>query len=270
MIASRDPDTLPSYIETNPKEQVMTITLRNGKELEQEGKEKEEPREGAADTSMGKSSNSTPAPTTQSRIVIPPPFPASLKNGKIDAQFGKLLEVFKKLHINIPFADALMKMPSYDKFLNDILANKRKKLGLGEPKPTRMSLQLADISVKYPRGVIEDVLVKVDKFIFLADFVVLDMKEDMVMPLILGKPFLATVKALIDVQEGKLRLRVGEEEITFDVYNALKHTRHTDYCFKIDALDSLVNNFVQDAVKDPLRATLMTELKEDELDDKKI
>ncbi|XP_073290049.1 uncharacterized protein [Primulina huaijiensis] len=207
-------------------------------------------------------------------------------------------------------------MPSYAKFLKDILANKRKledhmtvnltenssalvqnkippklkdpgtlcdlgasinlmpfsvfrKLGLGEPKPTRMSLQLADRSIKYPRGVIEDVLVKVDKFIFPADFVVLDMEEDMEMPLILGRPFLATGKALIDVQEGKLRLRVGEEEFTFDVFNALKHTLHSDSCYRIDAFDAFVSNYVQDALMDPLEATLTTEMGEDELDAEK-
>ncbi|XP_075473934.1 uncharacterized protein LOC142504991 [Primulina tabacum] len=141
-----------------------------------------------------------------------------------------------------------------------------RKLGLGEPKPTRMSLQLADISVKYPRGVIEDVLVKVDKFIFPADFVVLDMEENMEMPLILGRPFLATGKALIDVQEGKLRLKVGEEEINFDVFNALKHTLHSDSGYRIDVFDSLVSNYVQNALRDPLEATLTTELREDELD----
>ena len=61
-----------------------------------------------------------------------------------------------------------------------------RKLGLGEVKPTTISLQLADRSIKYPRGVIEDVLVKVDKFIFPADFIVLDMDEDEEIPLILG------------------------------------------------------------------------------------
>ncbi|XP_075499138.1 uncharacterized protein LOC142537512 [Primulina tabacum] len=106
-----------------------------------------------------------------------------------------------------------------------------RKLGLGESKPTRMSFQLADRSVKYQRGVIEDVLVKVDKFIFPAVFVVLDMEEDMEMPLILVRPFLATDKALIDVQEGNLRLR--------------------------------------DSMKDPLEATLTTELKVDDLDEEK-
>ena len=61
-----------------------------------------------------------------------------------------------------------------------------RKLGLGEVKSTTISLQLADRSIKYPRGAIEDVLVKVDKFIFPADFIVLDMDEDEEIPLILG------------------------------------------------------------------------------------
>ncbi|XP_073309942.1 uncharacterized protein [Primulina huaijiensis] len=145
MIDSRDPGTLPSNTETNLKEQVKDIALRNGKVLEQEGKEKGEQKEEATETSTRKSSNFTPAPTTKSRIVIPPPFPAALKKTKMDAQFGKFLEVFKKLYINIPFTNALMQMPSYAKFLKGILANKRK-LELGEPKPKRMSLQLEDRS----------------------------------------------------------------------------------------------------------------------------
>ncbi|XP_073269608.1 uncharacterized protein [Primulina huaijiensis] len=216
MITSRDPRTLLSNTETNPKEQVKAITLRSGKVLEKKEKEKEDQGEEAADTSI------------------------ALKKAKLDAQFSKFLEVFKKLHINISFADSLMQIPSYAKFLIDILANKRKKLRLGKPKPTRMSLQLATGSVKFPRGVIEDVLVKVGKFIFPGDFVVLDMEEDRETPLILGRPFLATGNAVIDVQEGKSRLRVGVEEITFN-----------------------------DAMTDPLEATLTTEVKKDELDEEK-
>ena len=79
-----------------------------------------------------------------------------------------------------------------------------RKLGLGEVKPTTVSLQLADRSIKHPRGIIEDVLVKVDKFIFPADFIVLHMEEDREIPLILGRPFLATCRLLIDVHQGKL------------------------------------------------------------------
>ncbi|KAK5846023.1 hypothetical protein PVK06_002289 [Gossypium arboreum] len=96
-----------------------------------------------------------------------------------------------------------------------------KQLGLGEPKPTRMSIQLADRSVKYPRRIIEDVLVKLDKFIFPVDFVVLDIDEYVEVPLILGRPFLATTRAIIDVGDGKLVLRVGDEEIIFKIYDAM-------------------------------------------------
>ncbi|XP_022007513.1 uncharacterized protein LOC110906726 [Helianthus annuus] len=80
------------------------------------------------------------------------------------------------------------------------------KLGLGVLKPTRMTLSLADKTVKYPRGIIENLLVKVDKFVFPADFVVLDMEADEKVPLILGRPFLNTAKALIDVFLAQLHL----------------------------------------------------------------
>ncbi|KAL0416303.1 UNVERIFIED_CONTAM: hypothetical protein Slati_3462200 [Sesamum latifolium] len=74
------------------------------------------------------------------------------------------------------------------------------KLGMHELTPTIITLQLADRSIKYPRVIVEDVLVKVEKFIIPVDFIVLNMEEDVNMPLILGRPFLATSRALIDVQ----------------------------------------------------------------------
>ena len=82
---------------------------------------------------------------------------------------------------------------------------------MDEPKPTNVSLQLADESITYPRGILEDVLVKVDKFIFSVDFIILDMEEDQEIPFILGRPFLATDKALIDVQQGNIVLRINDE-----------------------------------------------------------
>ena len=82
-----------------------------------------------------------------------------------------------------------------------------KKLRVGEVKPTMMSLQLTDKSIKHQRGIIEDVVLKMDNLIFPVDFVVLDIEEDREIPLILGSPFLVTDRALIDVQEGKLELR---------------------------------------------------------------
>jgi hypothetical protein len=66
------------------------------------------------------------------------------------------------------------------------------RLGIGEPHPTMMSIQVADRSIKLPKGIVENLLVKVRKFVFPADFVILDMIEDKQVPLILGKPFQAT------------------------------------------------------------------------------
>ncbi|XP_062104133.1 uncharacterized protein LOC133815293 [Humulus lupulus] len=189
------------------------------------------------------------------------PYPQRLRKTTLDKQFSKILEVFKKPHINIPFVEALEKMPSYVKFMKEILSKKRKmedyeivafteecsailqrrllqkfrdpgrftipwtigkfeckhtlcdlgasinlislsvfrRLGLGEARPTIVTLQLAYRLMKHPQGIIEDVLVMVDKFIFPADFIVLDMEEDANVPIILGRPFLAMRKALIDV-----------------------------------------------------------------------
>ncbi|KAK4567385.1 hypothetical protein RGQ29_003257, partial [Quercus rubra] len=115
-----------------------------------------------------------------------------------------------------------------------------RKLGLGEVKPTTISLQLADRSIKYPRGVIEDILVKVDKFIFPDDFIVLDMDEDEEIPLILGRPFLATGRTLIDVQQGKLVLRVKEDEVIFDVFKPMKFPSETHSCFQISDQDVIM------------------------------
>ncbi|GJR39047.1 DNA-directed DNA polymerase [Tanacetum coccineum] len=86
------------------------------------------------------------------------------------------------------------------------------KLGLGEPKPTRMSLELADRSIQYPRGIAENVLIKVDKLVLPIDFVILDMREDTRISIILGRPFLATTQAMIDVFNKRITLRVGDEE----------------------------------------------------------
>ena len=106
-----------------------------------------------------------------------------------------------------------------------------KKLKLGEANPTTITLQLADRSLTHLCGIIEDVLVKVDKFIFPTDFIILDMQEDKEVPIILGRPFLATRRVMIDVQKGELRLRVQEEEVTFNVFNSIKHPHDTDSCF---------------------------------------
>ena len=109
--------------------------------------------------------------------------------------------------------------------------NSTKPVGLGEVKPTTVSLQLADRSMKYPLGLIEDILVKVENFIFQVDFIMLDKEEDREVPLILDRPFLATRRALIDVQQGKLTLRVGEDEVIFNVFQSSKYPLENNLCF---------------------------------------
>ena len=98
-----------------------------------------------------------------------------------------------------------------------------RKLGLEEPTPTMVLLVMVDRSIKHPRGILEDVLVKVDKLIFLVDFIVLDMEEDKDIPIILGRPFLATGGAIIDVKHGKLTLQVDDEKVTFNVYESMTY-----------------------------------------------
>ncbi|GJR05926.1 reverse transcriptase domain-containing protein [Tanacetum coccineum] len=98
-----------------------------------------------------------------------------------------------------------------------------KKLSLPELTPTRMTLELADRSITHPKGLAEDIFVKVGNFHFPTDFVVVDFEADPRVPLILGRSFLRTSRALIDVYEGELVLRDGNEQITFHVNDPQKH-----------------------------------------------
>ncbi|XP_070003479.1 uncharacterized protein [Nicotiana sylvestris] len=100
-----------------------------------------------------------------------------------------------------------------------------KKLGIGKARPTSMLLQLADRTVKRLSGILDDVLIQVGKFMFPADFVILDCKVDEEIPIILGRPFLATRRALIDCETGELKMRLKDEEITFNVQKSMRYSR---------------------------------------------
>ncbi|GJS55122.1 reverse transcriptase domain-containing protein [Tanacetum coccineum] len=109
-----------------------------------------------------------------------------------------------------------------------------KKLSLPELTPTRMTLELADRSITHPKGVAEDVFVKVGSFHFPTDFVVVDFEADPRVPLILGRSFLRTGRALINVYEGELILRDGKEQIIFHVNGTTKHPqKQVNESFKI-------------------------------------
>ncbi|XP_061367427.1 uncharacterized protein LOC133310513 [Gastrolobium bilobum] len=228
------------------------------------------------------------------------------------------LDIFKKLQINIPFTEALAKIPNYVKLMKDLLSRKHKlqefetvalteecsaiiqkklppklrdpgsfnipiaigninvgrtlcdliasinlmplsvmkSLGISELKPTMVSLQLADRSLRRPNGVIEDVLVKVDKFIFSAYFIVLGMEEEGDMPLLLGRPFLATTRTMIDVEQGKLELRMDDKKVTINVFDAMKQATDKDDCFQVDIFDELLlkKKYDDPALEEDLKA----------------
>ncbi|XP_024023163.1 uncharacterized protein LOC112092116 [Morus notabilis] len=230
----------------------------------------------------------------------PPPFPQRFQKQQQDKQFKRFLDVLKQLHINIPLVEAFEQIPSYVKFMKDILSKKRrlgefetvamteesssilhnkippklkgpgsftipraignnyfgkalcdlrasinlmpmsifKKLGIGEAWPTTVTLQLADRSLAHPEGKIENFLVKVDKFIFPIDFIILDYEADMEVPIILGRPFLAIGRTLIDVQKGELTMRVNDEQVTFNVLKAMRFPDEVEECSVVNVMDT--------------------------------
>ena len=121
-----------------------------------------------------------------------------------------------------------------------------KQLGLGELKPTSITLQLADRSVKIPRGIIEDVLIKVDKFYFPVDFIVLDTQPvenvHAQIPIILGRPFLATSNAIINCRNGVLKLSFGNMTVELNVFNVVKSVE----CEEVHEVNMIETIFEED------------------------
>ncbi|XP_050893918.1 uncharacterized protein LOC127100704 [Lathyrus oleraceus] len=248
-----------------------------------------------------------PKPVVKEKVIEPKPvvklpFPTrNKKKGQHEKNFEKSLELFKKLEINIPLLEALEQMPTYVKFMKDIISKRRttntnpiiliktcssilqgmkipikkkdrgaitipctigdrsfnkalidlgasvsliplsiyKKLSIGVVQDTRMTLQFVDHSIKKPYGIVEDVLVKIDNFVFLVDFVILEMPKDEEIPLILGIPFLEMGRCLINIEEGTMLLKVYDEELKIDVQNIMRYkddicTNHT-----IEVLDQV-------------------------------
>ncbi|XP_060211834.1 uncharacterized protein LOC132639404 [Lycium barbarum] len=196
-------------------------------------------------------------PSVLPPVPNPPPlFPQRLAKKADDGKFLKFIEKLKELSINIPLVEALEQMPGsivtktlvqnnddpgaftipctigmykFVKALGDLGASINliplaifNKLGLGTPRPTTMWLLMADRTVKNPVGILYDVLVRVDRFIFSAEFVILDPELDFKFPIILGRPFLATGLALVDVERGDLKFRTNYEEITFHICKSMK------------------------------------------------
>nr|GEX92562.1 hypothetical protein [Tanacetum cinerariifolium] len=120
------------------------------------------------------------------------PYPSIMKKQKKDDEDEQLFSIFKQIHINLPFLEAMIYMP----------------------KGAKMAVR----SIKYPIGVCKNLFVKVSKFIFPVDFVVLEMDEDELVLIILGRPLLATTRAVIDVHVGKKWTKVEEEDDSNEVH----------------------------------------------------
>ncbi|XP_059277894.1 uncharacterized protein LOC132032122 [Lycium ferocissimum] len=115
---------------------------------------------------------------------------------------------------------------------------------LGTPRPASMRLQMADRSIKKPIGVVDDVLVQVGKFMLPADFMILDCTVDKDIPIILGIPFLATGRALMDSEKNEIKFRVNDKEVTFQESNGMKFPSAYESISIIGSFDG-----IDDAVK---------------------
>ncbi|XP_057487086.1 uncharacterized protein LOC130773154 [Actinidia eriantha] len=137
-----------------------------------------------------------------------------------------------------------------------------KKLGLGELKPTSVTLQLADRSVRIPRGIIEDVLVQVDKFYFPADFIVLDTQPvsdpDAQIPVILGRPFLATSDAIIQCRNGRVKFSFGNMTCDLKIFDVARQVGDEGSIHEVNYIDTIVQHHIDtNLLSDPLLTCLV-------------
>ena len=134
-------------------------------------------------------------------------------------------------------------------------------LGLGELKRITMTFQLADRSVKIPRGIVKDVLIKVDAFYFPVDFVVLDtepaLNTSTQIHVILGRHFLATSNALINCRSGVMKISFGNMTIELNIFDISKQVPENEDICEVNMIGSLVHDtFIQSSCEDPLNACL--------------
>nr|GFA72422.1 hypothetical protein [Tanacetum cinerariifolium] len=194
---------------------------------------------------------------------------------KVNNQIEKFYQIFKDMSFEISFDDALILMPKFASTLKALIGNKEKlsmaeclaladlgasinlipfsvwkRLSLPDLTPTCMTLELSNRSISRSVGVAEDVYVKVGSFHFSADFVVVDFDGDPRVPLILRRSFLKTERALIDVFEGELTLRVGKEAITFNLDQTSRYsTNYSDMTAKqIDVIDMACEEYSQEVL----------------------
>nr|GEW47771.1 reverse transcriptase domain-containing protein [Tanacetum cinerariifolium] len=221
--------TLPSNTVPNPKGEIKVVTTRSGLAYEGPSIPTNSPFEKVdeqiTEEIMEKENSNCPGSTAQ---VQPP---ASLLINK-----DKLFE--------------LAKVPLNENCSAMLLKKLPEKLGDLELTPTWMTLELVDRSITCPKGVSKDVFFKVGKFHFLTDFVVVDFKADPRVPLILGRSFLRTGHALLDVYGEEITLRVNDEFVTFNLNQTIRYSSTCDdnSVNRVNVIDIACEEFVQDVL----------------------
>nr|GEY94273.1 hypothetical protein [Tanacetum cinerariifolium] len=227
-------------------------------------------------------SNSSGSTAQVQPPVVPISIPEPDLREKATNQMEKFFQIFHDLHFNISFADALLLMLKFASTIKSLLANKDKlfelakvplnencsamllkKLpeNLGDPSKFLIpcdfpgmnvchalsDLGLADRSITRPKGVAEDVFVKVGKFHFPTDFVVVDFEADPRVPLILGRSFLRIDHALIDVYGEEITLRINDESITFNLDQVMKYS--DNFVKRLNVINIASEEIVHDNTK---------------------
>ncbi|XP_070050740.1 uncharacterized protein [Nicotiana tomentosiformis] len=200
----------------------------------------------------------------------PAPLPQRLAKYQKDEKYKRFMEMLKQIQLNIPLIDDLREMSDYAKMMKDLMSRKFDFQDLATITLTQncsdvvtrpIAEKLSDprsFTIPCTIGILDDVLVQVGKFVFPADFVILDCQVDGEIPIILGRTFLATGRALIDYETGELKMRLNNEEITFNVQKSMRRPSEFANCSLTDAVDVIMEEDDEALnAKDPLIACLV-------------
>ncbi|GKB33411.1 reverse transcriptase domain-containing protein, partial [Tanacetum coccineum] len=225
--------SLPSNTIANPKGELKAITTRSGASYDG-------PQVPPPTSSLPKVVENEPKVT---KDMVPP-----TNNGSTKDVQPSVVQV----QPHVPNSEPVVAppWPVHGAAINLMPLSVWKKLSLPELTHTCMTLKLADYSITQPIGIIEDVYLKVRKFKFPANFVVVDFDADPRVPLILGRSFLKTGCALIDVYEGELTLRVGKEAVTFNLDQTLRYSSNYDdmTANRIDVIEMACEEYSQEVL----------------------
>nr|XP_027088481.1 uncharacterized protein LOC113709825 [Coffea arabica] len=254
---SQNQGKLPSQPELNPKN-VSAMTLRSGKEIQGPEpvipKDKDEEKienELEREDSSGADLKVLPDPIITAK-TNPPPFPNRLEKSKKQDKEKEILEVFRKVEINIPQLDAIKQVPKYVKFLRDLCVNRRRLRG--DERVIVGENVSAVLQRKLPPKCGDP-----------ADFYVLDMDDDHSpdpSPLLLGRPFMSTAQTKIDVNKGTLSMEFDGETVHFNIFDTMKYPSNSNFSsvFSVSAIDPAVQEVFETVGRDELEVVLTKHL----------